>query len=228
MKRIAVLLLVGCAGGTPGARPHDMGVAQHEEHGRQHAAEAQQHEAQFDPEARAEAEHCSKVRLGGADAGLTCWTSVSNPTAQHLDEARRHQKMAADHRAASAALRDAEARACAGVSNRDRDMSPFAHREDIESVTVLEKRQGAVITFRAIPGMTVETLRRIVDCHLARNASLGHDLPEMSYCPLVPKGVTATVKAAGPGFAVEMRANDPTALEELIRRAQGLGSGPKG
>lgn len=223
MKRIALLLFVGCAG-TPGARPHDMGVVQHEEHGRQHAAEAQQHEAQFDPEARAEAERCAKVRLGGADAGLTCWTSVSNPTAEHLEEARRHQKMAADHRAASAALRDAEAKACTGVSGGDRDTSPFAHREDIESVIVFDPPQGATVTFRGIPGMTAERLRKIVDCHLARNASLGHDLPEMSYCPLVPKGVTATVKTAGPGFVVEIRASDPVVREEVIRRACGLHS----
>jgi hypothetical protein len=81
--------------------------------------------------------------------------------------------MAADHRAASQALRDAEARACVGISDDDRDMSPVMHRDDIASVEPLnvalgsEKAQiarmeGAVLAFRAAPEMTAEWLHRIV------------------------------------------------------------------
>ena len=64
----------------------------------------------------------------------TCWTSVSNPTAEHLREAEEHRRHAADHRASSVALRDAEARACVGITPDDRDMSPFEHVEDIATV----------------------------------------------------------------------------------------------
>jgi hypothetical protein len=100
------------------------------------------------------------------------------------------------------ALRDAATRACVGVPNDDRDMSPFDHREDIESVAQLYSPSsggknptrhflGATVVFHATPGMTAQWLQRVIDCHLARNAALGHDVPEMAYCPLVPKGVSA-------------------------------------
>ena len=68
--------------------------------------------------------------------------------------------------------------------------------------------------------MTVEWLQRVVDCHVARNSAVGNDMPEMGYCPLAIKGVTATVSSARGGFAVTIEASDPAAVQEVIRRAQ--------
>jgi hypothetical protein len=53
-------------------------------------------------------------------------------------------------------------------------------------------------------------------------AALGHDLPEMPYCPLVPKGVTATVTPVGAAFAVAVRSEDPDRANEVLRRARML------
>jgi hypothetical protein len=166
--------------------------------------------------------------LNGGFEGA-CWSSNFNPTAEHLDEAKKHRKMAADHRAASAALQDAEANACAGLSPDDRDMSPFAHRADLAGVEPLfgggpygkgAAIEGAVIGFRALPGMTGPLLQRLVNCHLARNAALGHNVPEMPYCALVPKGVRATVAATDTGFAVYVRGDDADTAREVLRRAK--------
>lgn len=209
---------------TPGAQPHDMGAAQHEVMAANEETTAEHHAAQYDPDASVKRERCNR----GA-----CWTSITNPTAEHLDLAKRHRKMAADHRAASQALRDAEARACGGISDDDRDESPFAHREDITKVeplteaTISGKSQmtrtvGAVITFRALPGMTAQWLQRVVDCHVARNAALGHDVPEMSYCPLVAKDVTAKVTGTDIGFAVAIRSDDAATATETLKRARAL------
>ena len=82
--------------------------------------------------------------------------------------------MAADHRAASQALRDAEGRACAGLSDADRDESPFHHRDDIASVETLSEGSGSRGPAHVV-GAIVST-------------ALGHEMPEMPYCPLVPKG----------------------------------------
>jgi hypothetical protein len=112
-------------------------------------------------------------------------------------------------------------------------MSPFMHRQDIASVQELvtkttggkatsARQMGAVVVLRAVPGLTAQWLQRAVDCHLARNAALGHNVPEMPYCPLVPNGVAATVTATATGFAVEMRSDDPAVAHEILRRAQGL------
>jgi len=65
-------------------------------------------------------------------------------------------------------------------------------------------------------------LQRVINCHLARAASVGHSMPEMPYCPLVPKGVTAKVVSAGDGFNVEIRSDDPAAAEEVVKRGQAL------
>jgi hypothetical protein len=200
-----------------------MSAAQHEAMAANEARTAELHSAQYNPNARQERERCGP--RGG------CWTSITNPTKEHLEEAEKHQKMAADHRAASQTLRDAEANACTGISEEDRDMSPFEHREDIESVepltvtTTSSKGQygrtvGAVITFRAVPGMTAQWLQRVIDCHLARNAALGHNVPEMPNCPLVPKGVTATVTPTATGFAVAVRGEDSATVDEILRRAR--------
>jgi hypothetical protein len=221
----APALLIACAS-TPGAQPKDMSVAGHEQAAASQDTLAGQHAAQYDPNAQTKEQQC------GARSG--CWTSISNPTKQHLADAEMHRKMAADHRAASQSLRDAEARACVGLSDGDRDMSPFDHREDIRDVQPAylhnvsgkggpaDQLTGAVVTFRAVPGMTPEWLERVVECHIARNNALGNNLPEMPNCPLVPKGVSATVRSAGDGFAVRIEAQDATTASEVLRRAQAL------
>jgi hypothetical protein len=215
---------LGCAA-DPGTQPHDMSAAQHAAMAKNEESAAAGHTEQHDPNATKATEVCSSK--GG------CWTSRSNPTAQHSDEAKHHHELAAKHRAAAAALTDAEKRACVGVSDDDRDISPFHHREDIQLVSSLtetvnagksstKKEVGATVVFRAVPGMTAEWLQRVVDCHLARAAAVGHDMPEMSYCPLMPKGVKAKVTSAGNGFAVNLSADDAATVAEIKKRAQAL------
>jgi hypothetical protein len=203
-----------------------MSAAQHDAMARAEDRSAAEQAVQHDPNTAAQATRCPDNRA-------PCWSSVLNPTAAQVAEADRHRKLAAEHRAASQALRDAEARACVGLTDADRDMSPFMHREDIASVQELvtkttvgkstsPRQVGAVVALRAVPGLTAQWLQRVVDCHLARNAALGHNVPEMPYCPLVPNGVAATVAPTATGFAVEVRSDDTAVAQEILRRAQGL------
>jgi hypothetical protein len=234
MKYVNIALSLGFAAWTmgcaadPGTQPHDMSAAQHEAMAKNEESTAAGHAEQHDPDATKATEVCSGK--GG------CWTSTSNPTAQHSDDAKHHHELAAKHRAAAAALTDAEKSACAGISDEDRDTSPFYHREDIQSVSPLtetvksgksstQKDVGATVVFRAVPGMTAEWLQRVVDCHLARAGAVGHDMPEMSYCPLMPKGVKAKVTSAGNGFAVNLSADDAATVAEIKKRTQALVSG---
>ena len=184
------------------------------------ASRATAHAAQFDPAIEIERGVCRGTRSARALDVEVCWTSTTNPTATHLDERERHRKLAAAHRGASQALKDAEARACAGLSENDRDMSPFAHREDIAQVEVTAG--GATILFKATPGLTAQSLQRVVDCHVARNAALGNDVPEMLYCPLVLKTVKVRAEQRDAGVAVEVTSNDVAVSKEIGRRVQGL------
>jgi hypothetical protein len=212
---------IGC-GGSQGTDPHDMSVAQHEATAGQEEQAAQGHGEQYNPEAKTATQRCSRA---------VCWTSEVNPTDQHKADAAEHHELAEKHRAAAQALRDAETSSCAGLDEPDRDTSPFYHREDIASVSKVERSvmkgrvqvsqlAGGKAVFRAVQGMTAEWLQRVVNCHTARAAALGHQVPEMSYCPLVLKGITATVSSTGDGFAIEVTSEDAATADEILKRMQ--------
>ena len=231
------LTVAGCA--TPGARPEDMSAAQHRRQADFESGTAEKHQGQYEA-TRTTRERC-RGRIDAARVGVDfydiCWSSVTNPTESHLGEAEKYRRRAADHRAAAAALGETEERACSGVAPDDRDISPFEHHEDIAAVEPLTERvgtgkvpvprtTGVVVTFRAVPGLTTEWLQRVVDCHLARNVSLGHEMPEMPNCPLVPKGAEARVSSTGNGFAVAIRSDDPISAAEILARATRLSHPP--
>jgi hypothetical protein len=225
-------IALGC-GPAAGTEPHAMSAAEHESAASQEQQAGESHGQRYDPKAAATKKNCTTNR-----GGTVCWTSDTNPTAEHEKDAERHRELAAQHRAASDTLRRAEASACSGVPEEDRDLSPFAHREDIRSVKPLDEEvrlgksasfrmAGAEVVFAAVPGMTAEWLQRVVDCHLARNAALGHDMAatEMGYCPLTLRGAQARVRSVGDGFAVAIRADDEATSKEILRRAESLKPG---
>lgn len=228
-RSLALLLgvLTGCAGRSTGTAPHDMSAEEHDAQARLEESAAARHEQAYDPSATV-----AERRCGGGKSGLICWTSEDNPTEAHLREAERLLALAEAHRAASSELRSAEAAACSGLSATDRDVSPFDHAEDILDVEPLvlqqglrkpaERTLGAVVTFRPVPGLTVDTLQRVVDCHLARSAAAGHLMPEMPNSPLVPKGAEARVTETDAGVAVEITSDDPDAAREIRARAERL------
>jgi len=220
-----VLGLVGCA--ASGTAPQDMSAAQHEAMAKQEDKAAATHEAQHDPNASMATQHCPRGQSN------PCWTTTANPTQKHQSDADSHKAMAAKHRAAAGALAQAEAQACSGIDPEDRDTSPFYHREDISTVTPLERTVqngkqtsavigGAAVTFRAIPMLTTEWLQHEINCHLARAAAVGFDMPEMSYCPLMLKGVKATVSSAGDTFVVRLESDDVNTAKEVLSRSQAL------
>jgi hypothetical protein len=240
MKRViwtlgATALLASCA--SSGTEPHAMTAAQHEAAAKGEERASTEHTSRYDAAQAIVVPPTVNCPFSGAYAsapvGAGCygaWTSVMNPTKQHLEEGRHHAEVAARHRAASQALRDAEARACQGVPEGDRDVSPFYHREDITAVRSVsehlpfgrERLTGAEVVFTALPGMTAEWLQRVVDCHLARNAVVGDEEGTMRYCPLAVPHVKATVRSEGGGFAVDVTSQDEVSVREVIARAEAL------
>jgi hypothetical protein len=102
-------------------------------------------------------------------------------------------------------------------------MSPFEHREDV--IRIAPVPHGALVVFRAVPTLTADVLQKIVDCHIARNAAVGNDMPEMPDCPLVPKNVTAHVEETRYGlFEVTITSEDDASAAEVLRRAKRLSS----
>lgn len=206
---------------TAGARPHEMSVAGHEAAAHAEDRRAMEHVAKYDPDAKVQRLQCSSTM----PHPQICWTVIVNPTEWQLRAAEDHRRRAADHRAGSAALRDAEARACVGIADADRDISPFARVEDIAGVEPLRASNGgpvvgALVTFRARPGLTADRLQRVVDCHSARSAVLGHTMAGMPDCPLAPAGLTARVTSTANGLVVAIRAGTPSVGRDVLERAR--------
>src|SRR5262249_34046177 len=133
----AFVIVSGCASSPTGSvRPEEMGAAAHEQEAQREERTAAWHTRQDDPYA---GRPC--VPVASSSGNDPCFASVANRTAEHLREAETHRRHAAEHRAASKLLRDAEARACTGVSAEDRDLSPFFHHEDVLRVEPLRQQQ---------------------------------------------------------------------------------------
>lgn len=216
------VLIFGCASTTtkPGSGAH-LSAAQEQVAAAQQEKEAAEHRSHYDPSAKQAKEVCTPGGAGHGEFG-ECWTNAVNPTATQIDQAREHERVAAQRRASSKTLMAAEVRACAGLADYDRDISPFSHKDDILSVSLLQK--GAIVVFKPVPTLTAEHLQKIIDCHIARNDALGHNVPEMSYCPLVPRDVSAKVTPTGEGFSVTILSTDSDAAREVRLRAQALTS----
>ena len=95
-------------------------------------------------------------------------------------------------------------------------LTGFASTDEPDSAPVL----GATVTLRAVRGLSAAWLDRVLACHLARNAALGHEVPEMPTCPLVPPGVSTVVRATRAGFEVDVRADTAEGAAEVLRRAR--------
>ncbi len=210
---MSVPLVIGCASTRTGT----MTAAEHENAARQEAARADS------AQQRAEAA-CPGYE--SQDACYRYWTSFRNPTQRSFVEARKHREQAEKHRAASQALRDAEAQACIGVPAAERDISPFLHLEDIVSVEPLEiadrgdTLSGVRVVFRPLPNMTADWLQRVVNCHLARNAVVGYADDNKDSCPLQVRNVTALVHPVPAGLAVDIRPENPVASREVHVRTR--------
>ena len=214
-----VVFLVACGGEQ--RPPLETGsVAHHDQEAAKEEAAAKEHVASYDPNAQKVVEHCGGGPATKNEADPPCWTEVVNPTEHNLAEADEHRKHAAEHRAASLALRKAEEASCKGVSPLDRDVSPFHHSEEISKVTILDPPTGAAFTFKKVAGLDAPALQRIVECHIARNAALGFVVPEMPYCPLVAKGVKAEVSDAGSGIVVKIWSDDAEGAKTIVARAK--------
>lgn len=205
-----MLILSGCA--SAGLRPHDMSAAEHERAALREDEKAEDAEARFNP---------SMSSPEGTGCSAFCFDTWSNPSSIHGEEAWQHRQLAARHRSASAALREAEAKECIGIPERDRDLSPFFHTADIKQVQHVDMQPAAavyIISFAPVSGLETADMQRLLSCHLARNAVLGHEVEGMDYCPLVPRGVRARAEPGAPGIRVRLEVEGEASVEHVKER----------
>ena len=142
------------------------------------------------------------------------------------DPARRAH--ATDHRREATALRDEEARACAGLAPEARDVSPLddPSLQGVTDVSELERygRQlfwslrGAEIEVRAERGMTRAWLNRVLLCHLARHRTT--ILSDGGTDPLAVGRPVVSVVESETGFRISIRGRNEGEAIEIGRRAR--------
>lgn len=228
--------MIGPEPNEPATKPEATGAAEHRAAAEREERRLARHQELYDPSAKQTVRRCDAASTDHAPGEPICWLETINPTAVHLEEVEAHRMRGVEHRKSARDLRAVEERACAGLAPEDRDRSPFSHRADILGVSPLEAAPaerrnqaqivGATVLFRPVPGLTVAELQQLVDCHLARNATIGYEKAsaEMGGCLLTQRGTHASVRALDGGFAVDVRADSASAGQEIWRRAQLLAS----
>lgn len=195
---ICTSLLAAC-GGSQGTHPDDMSAEEHRQAAAEEDSEAAAHESEYDP---------NRAAQTTAQADMVFGLGDYNPTAGHLAIASEHEELAAEHRAAAAALETFEEEQCARFPPESRAACPLLGQvesiEDVDGGVRLSLAEGV-----NEPAM-VEHLR----CHLAFARAQGRE--GMDHCPLYVSGAQVRTDS---GVTLTTDAGDE-AVTELRRRAR--------
>jgi hypothetical protein len=158
-------------------------------------------------------------------------TNVSAVEHERAAAAAKTRNEAERHQAAARELRATEQQLCAGIPLEERDLGPFAHHDQLERVEPLLDRafakappnvpSGATVHLRATPGVTVEWLQRVIDCHLAHHAVVGATPASHASPMFAPEPPEISVRSTGGGFIIIIRSSSLYA-DEVLRRARAL------
>jgi hypothetical protein len=198
-----------------------------------HPMSASEHDsiARTDRQRAVESDSRARASCPGDESSDAChryWTSFRNPTRKRFEEADKYRREAERHQSASRDLRDAESRACTGLSAADRGVSPFFHEDDIVSVAKVaidaphDVLTGARVVFRQLPDMTPAVLQRALDCEAAHAATVGYSNLEHDQSLVAIQGVVAFVHPVETGLAVEVRPRDAAGSRILGQRVDAL------
>jgi hypothetical protein len=148
-----------------------------------------------------------------------CFNPWTNPTQMHQREAKRSWRAAEQHQRASRKLRVAEARACFGVPEQERDITGFVNCSNITAIQWPRQDADPFIVEFSIPDDRVEEFRAKVACHVARNESRGREFPKTDDCSsIIHEADAEVVEIDELGFRVEMHGTDERTRAELRDR----------
>ncbi len=201
-----VVILAGCATQNPGTDPDDMSVEEHKQTAEEHEERAEKHEEQYDPEAVEARTETARETTGYE----TYSTETYNPTAEHLKEAKKHERHAEQHLEAAQTLETFEEKQCSRFPQDVRPTCPLMGRViDTENV-----EDGVLVTFNE--EVALEPTVDHIKCHFAFARTQGYE--GMDSCPLYLKGISVEAK---PGSnAVLLKTDNPDSVEPLRQRAR--------
>lgn len=221
-------LFLACGSNVPAhEHPEPLSVAQHEEQAQAHEEQAEIDSEKVESHLKGEEAQCIDIggplNSGGERTPVMqpCWTK-SEQNAEYLREAARQRKAAQDHRHWAQLLVEAEAEACGPLSTKDRSIGPFMHYHDILSVDEYKeggKMLGAVVTFRKVPGSSLEWFKASIRCHQAWAAKIGFDPSFLSSSPLALEKVGTSAVEVDNTIVVTLRSTVPTIAAQVYGRS---------
>jgi hypothetical protein len=136
---------------------------------------------------------------------------------------------AEEHLQAARLLRDEEQSACYQVPDAERAQGPFGNAERIAGVEIVRDRGvfpkgplvpvGVAVSLRAEPGMTQQWLGRLIACHMAHVAVVGH---ESGASPLSVAHTQVAVSSTATGFRVTVTSRDRDVARLVLDKGQEL------
>jgi hypothetical protein len=156
---------------------------------------------------------------------VPCW-DVAQENAEHQRFlAAREEAIARTERRAATAMVEAELAACRGMSARELEHSPFAHRKEIAAV-IPHRQSGAMrgvrIVFKPVPGLTAAWMRQAIACHRARFERLGEPAGYLAADPTLVAGSTTTVDERYGHLEVLIETGDAMTARVALDRARDL------
>jgi hypothetical protein len=156
---------------------------------------------------------------------VPCW-DVAQENAEHQRYlAAREERIARTERRAATAMVEAELAACRGLSARELEHSPFAHKKEIAAV-IPHRQSGAIrgvrIVFKPVPGLTAAWMRQAIACHRARFERMGEPASYLAEDPTLVAGSTTTVDDQSGHIEVLISTGDATSARVALDRARDL------
>ena len=238
MRCLVATLLVACGGGAKLAQPpatsSNASYADRVDAARRHDQAATEHEdlartsEVMPPEV---AYQCGDPVLNDQSTTggmrVTSWQpcfDVAEESAAHQRYlAARERAAAARERDAAAALVRAEAAQCAGIPEREREHSVFAHTQEIADVIPHRESgelSGVWVVFKPVPGMTASWVRRDIACRRAHWAVAGKPASEALADPSLVEDAEVQVFDRHDHVEVLIRTPEPDAAQVALERAR--------
>ena len=156
---------------------------------------------------------------------VPCWDIAEESAEHHRFLAEREQQLAQAERRAATHLIEAERAACRGMTPRELEHSPFAHRKEIAEVIPhreIGMIRGVRIIWKPVLGLTAGWMRQAIACHRARFERLGEPAGYLPEDPTLVAGATATVELHGDHLEILIETADDTSGQVAFDRAKDL------
>jgi hypothetical protein len=168
-----------------------------------------------------------QLTSGGARIvqSVPCWDADEELAEHRRFLAERERRLAQAERRVATSMVEAELAACHGLSPRELEHSPFAHRREIAAVTphrVSGTLRGVRIVWKPVPGLTADWMRRAIECHRARFERLGEPPIYFPEDPTLVARSTATVEQRNGHLEVLIETADDLAGQVALERALDL------